>query len=116
MDPNATLRVIDSAGRIRERDCQQALKDLASWLRSGGFQPHWHKLPVGTQRFRKYYPHLIKPRFSREGRDVVDNGKRIVTIHRLTNDAGIGCIKPHECDVLAAHIVDLLNRFPPPGV
>lgn len=115
MDPNATLHIIDSAGRIRERDCQQALKDLASWLRAGGCQPDWHLLPLGTQRFKKYYSHLVKPRFGSMGRSLYANGMLVARMAHKDRDAH-GELDTEQCAGLATHIASLLNRFPPRGV
>ena len=52
MDPNAALRMIDSASRV-DADTREAIRDLQQWLSHGGFAPDWVAYPTGTRRFRR---------------------------------------------------------------
>lgn len=50
------------------------------------------------------------PRYTREGRNILDRGKLIVSVHREL-DANANCpITPRQCDLLVERMVQLLNR------
>jgi len=51
MDPNACCqRIQDSRGKEREYACA----DLQSWLRGGGFKPHWKDYPRALKAYKKF--------------------------------------------------------------
>ena len=52
MDPDAALRLIDSASRV-DADTREAIRGLQQWLSRGGFAPDWTAYPTGTRRFRR---------------------------------------------------------------
>lgn len=53
MDPNATLRLAVKGNTARER--LEALENLDTWIRQGGFAPHWAMEPEGTRRYVARY-------------------------------------------------------------
>jgi len=60
MDPNATLREIDSF--LQDRRTGEEVDDwcgyLYEWLQKGGFAPDWEKYPTGTSYYNCYVSQL----------------------------------------------------------
>lgn len=54
MDPNAALRIIDTAKRI-DASTKEAMGALFSWVMRGGFAPDWKLYPRGTKRMAKAF-------------------------------------------------------------
>lgn len=50
-----------------------------------------------------------KPRYTREGRHILDRGKPVVFVDREVDSDAISHITPHQCDLLVERIVRLLN-------
>jgi len=54
MDPNATLRLIAEAD-FNSEAMWNAIRDLAYWLRGGGFRPDWDACKDGSERYALGY-------------------------------------------------------------
>lgn len=52
---------------------------------------------------------MRKPRYTREGRMLLDRGKRILYLERQLDATGSCPITPRQADLLAERIVRLLN-------
>ena len=54
MDPNETLRMIDSFLTDRETgECvDEWCENLMEWLSRGGFEPEWEKYPLGASYYQ----------------------------------------------------------------
>ncbi len=58
MDPNATLRDIANALDDSEGTVQPAVAaayDLRTWIKQGGFPPHWALYPKATRFYAVYF-------------------------------------------------------------
>lgn len=74
MDPNATLRLIADAD-FESPETWNAARDLARWLRRGGFEPDWDACPEGRRRFDRVFDRRgcgAFPLRAQAVRDVVD--------------------------------------------
>lgn len=65
MDPNATMRRLLDAIQVQDEDeCDAALEDLVSWLRSGGFPPVFTSEMAGLTKWGEPKRVLRFPRIS----------------------------------------------------
>jgi hypothetical protein len=52
MDPDAALQRIEEASSREEEE--DAIRDLAQWINSGGFAPDWSRFPRATEAFNEW--------------------------------------------------------------
>ncbi len=108
--PNAVTRC-QAAGRadlVIADDAPSSISaDLAAAFSAAGILINQRRNARGSRRARR---RQARARYSREGRTILRDGQPVVHLERVDLGDHRFAMTPHETDVLAQRVVDLLNR------